>query len=250
MTSSSDLSTIHRHRYRLAPHRSEARTQTRHRRLLGRTDQSLRPGIGGLDTAPRHVVAPGGGRPGLRAGEHLLLLRPDARHRGHARRAARAGGRNLRRPGPLLRRGARQQRRSAAGDDQVVRHQLPLHRSRDRARDQVHAEPGQGALRAERGSRARHSGAPGRHRPSHLPAAEQGASTAAGAPIERLQELVPIYSELLSLLADNGAQWVQLDEPALVTDISPDAPALAEAVYNALGAAEQPACHLRRHLLR
>jgi 5-methyltetrahydropteroyltriglutamate--homocysteine methyltransferase len=56
-----------------------------------------------------------------------------------------------------------------------------------------------------------------------------------GAPIERLQELVPIYSELLSLLADNGAQWVQLDEPALVTDISPDAPALAEAVYNALG---------------
>jgi 5-methyltetrahydropteroyltriglutamate--homocysteine methyltransferase len=56
-----------------------------------------------------------------------------------------------------------------------------------------------------------------------------------GTPIERLQELVPIYSELLSLLADNGAQWVQIDEPALVTDISPDAPALAEAVYNALG---------------
>lgn len=56
-----------------------------------------------------------------------------------------------------------------------------------------------------------------------------------GAPIERLQELVPIYSELLSLLADNGAEWVQIDEPALVTDISPDAPALAEAVYNALG---------------
>ncbi|KLO45082.1 5-methyltetrahydropteroyltriglutamate--homocysteine methyltransferase [Mycobacterium nebraskense] len=59
-----------------------------------------------------------------------------------------------------------------------------------------------------------------------------------GAPIERLEELVPIYSELLSLLADSssgGAQWVQFDEPALVTDISYDAPALAEAVYNALG---------------
>jgi 5-methyltetrahydropteroyltriglutamate--homocysteine methyltransferase len=56
-----------------------------------------------------------------------------------------------------------------------------------------------------------------------------------GAPVERLQELVPIYSELLSLLVDNGAQWVQFDEPALVTDISLDAPALAEAVYNALG---------------
>lgn len=56
-----------------------------------------------------------------------------------------------------------------------------------------------------------------------------------GAPVERLRELVPIYSELLSLLAEHGAQWVQLDEPALVTDISPDAPALAEAVYNRLG---------------
>ena len=67
----------------------------------------------------------------------------------------------------------------------------------------------------------------------------------AGAPIERLQELVPIYSELLSLLAQNGAQWVQFDEPALVTDISPDAPALAEAVYNALGAlSNRPAIYV------
>jgi 5-methyltetrahydropteroyltriglutamate--homocysteine methyltransferase len=66
-----------------------------------------------------------------------------------------------------------------------------------------------------------------------------------GAPIERLQELVPIYSELLSLLADNGAQWVQLDEPALVTDISPDAPALAEAVYKALGSvSNRPAIYV------
>jgi 5-methyltetrahydropteroyltriglutamate--homocysteine methyltransferase len=66
-----------------------------------------------------------------------------------------------------------------------------------------------------------------------------------GAPIERLQELVPIYAELLSLLADNGAQWVQLDEPALVTDISPDAPALAEAVYNALGSvSNRPAIYV------
>src|ERR1700742_2191469 len=30
-----------------------------------------------------------------------------------------------------------------------------------------------------------------------------------GAPIDRLQELVPIYSELLSRLASSGAQWVQ-----------------------------------------
>jgi len=66
-----------------------------------------------------------------------------------------------------------------------------------------------------------------------------------GAPIERLEELVPIYSELVSLLSDNGAQWVQFDEPALVTDISPDAPALAEAVYNVLGSASnRPAIYV------
>lgn len=66
-----------------------------------------------------------------------------------------------------------------------------------------------------------------------------------GPPVERLQELVPIYSELLSLLADNGAQWVQIDEPVLVTDISPDAPALAEAVYNKLGSvSNRPAIYV------
>ncbi|BBZ12593.1 5-methyltetrahydropteroyltriglutamate--homocysteine S-methyltransferase [Mycobacterium branderi] len=67
----------------------------------------------------------------------------------------------------------------------------------------------------------------------------------AGAPIERLDELIPVYTELLSLLADNGAEWVQLDEPALVTDISQDAPALAEKVYSALGSvSRRPAIHV------
>lgn len=58
----------------------------------------------------------------------------------------------------------------------------------------------------------------------------------AGAPIERLDELIPLYSELLGMLVEAGADWVQLDEPVLVTDISADAPALAERVYTALGA--------------
>lgn len=67
----------------------------------------------------------------------------------------------------------------------------------------------------------------------------------AAPPIERLQELVPIYAELLSLLAGEGAQWVQLDEPALVTDICPDAPALAERMYTALGSlSDRPAIHV------
>jgi 5-methyltetrahydropteroyltriglutamate--homocysteine methyltransferase len=66
-----------------------------------------------------------------------------------------------------------------------------------------------------------------------------------GAPIERLDELVPLYSELLSLLAEAGADWVQFDEPVLVTDMSADAPALAERVYRALGSIiRRPAIHV------
>jgi 5-methyltetrahydropteroyltriglutamate--homocysteine methyltransferase len=70
----------------------------------------------------------------------------------------------------------------------------------------------------------------------------------AGAPIERLNELIPLYSELLGLLADNGAEWVQFDEPVLVTDIGSsqvEAPELAERVYTALGSvAKRPAIHV------
>ncbi|MCV7259758.1 5-methyltetrahydropteroyltriglutamate--homocysteine S-methyltransferase [Mycobacterium shimoidei] len=67
----------------------------------------------------------------------------------------------------------------------------------------------------------------------------------AGAPIERVDELVPLYAELLGQLAAGGAGWVQLDEPVLVTDIHADAPALAEKVYTALGSLDnRPAIHV------
>jgi 5-methyltetrahydropteroyltriglutamate--homocysteine methyltransferase len=67
----------------------------------------------------------------------------------------------------------------------------------------------------------------------------------AGAAIGRIDELIPLYAELLGKLADGGAEWVQIDEPVLVTDISAEAPALAERVYNALGSAEKrPAIHV------
>ncbi|WP_275991904.1 5-methyltetrahydropteroyltriglutamate--homocysteine S-methyltransferase [Mycolicibacter terrae] len=55
------------------------------------------------------------------------------------------------------------------------------------------------------------------------------------APIFRLDELTDIYAELLGTLAEAGAEWVQIDEPVLVTDIAADAPALAEQVYTRLG---------------
>ncbi|OZC93616.1 5-methyltetrahydropteroyltriglutamate--homocysteine S-methyltransferase [Rhodococcus sp. 06-412-2C] len=36
--------------------------------------------------------------------------------------------------------------------------------------------------------------------------------------LDRLDEILPLYAELLTNLADAGAEWVQLDEPALVAD--------------------------------
>ncbi|HEX7321488.1 MAG TPA: 5-methyltetrahydropteroyltriglutamate--homocysteine S-methyltransferase [Mycobacterium sp.] len=67
----------------------------------------------------------------------------------------------------------------------------------------------------------------------------------APAPIFRLDELVDVYAELLPQLAEAGASWVQIDEPVLVTDISAEAPALAEQVYSRLGAvAGRPAIHV------
>ncbi|MUL64846.1 5-methyltetrahydropteroyltriglutamate--homocysteine S-methyltransferase [Mycobacterium sp. CBMA 234] len=64
----------------------------------------------------------------------------------------------------------------------------------------------------------------------------------AAAPIERLGELLPLYTELMGQLADAGAEWVQIDEPVLVTDILDNGAELAEQVYTALaGAAKRPA---------
>ena len=36
--------------------------------------------------------------------------------------------------------------------------------------------------------------------------------------LDRLDEILPLYAELLTTLADAGAEWVQIDEPALVAD--------------------------------
>lgn len=67
----------------------------------------------------------------------------------------------------------------------------------------------------------------------------------AGAPIERLDDLVPLYAELLGQLAAGGAAWVQLDEPVLVADIHADAAALAEKVCTELGSLDKrPAIHV------
>lgn len=64
----------------------------------------------------------------------------------------------------------------------------------------------------------------------------------AGAPIERLDEVVSLYEKLLVQLSEAGVGWVQIDEPVLVTDILPNGPELAERVYGRLGTvADRPA---------
>ena len=58
-------------------------------------------------------------------------------------------------------------------------------------------------------------------------------------PLSRLDDLLPVYAELLASLRAAGAEWVQLDEPALVSESLPaDAAVLADAAaraYAALG---------------
>jgi 5-methyltetrahydropteroyltriglutamate--homocysteine methyltransferase len=61
-------------------------------------------------------------------------------------------------------------------------------------------------------------------------------------PLSRLADLLPVYRELLGRLAAAGAPWVQLDEPALVSEsIEDDRDAVLAAVsaaYDALGSVD------------
>jgi 5-methyltetrahydropteroyltriglutamate--homocysteine methyltransferase len=60
-------------------------------------------------------------------------------------------------------------------------------------------------------------------------------------PLDRLDDLLPVYAELLAALTAVGAEWVQLDEPALVSEsigVPRDAVlAAAKHAYELLGAA-------------
>ena len=55
-------------------------------------------------------------------------------------------------------------------------------------------------------------------------------------PLTRIDELLPLYRELLGALKQAGAQWVQIDEPILVTDAHDGLPDLAERIYTELSA--------------
>lgn len=55
-------------------------------------------------------------------------------------------------------------------------------------------------------------------------------------PLSLLDRLLPVYVEILSALAAAGADWVQIDEPILVTDLSGVQKAAFEAAYSVLSA--------------
>jgi 5-methyltetrahydropteroyltriglutamate--homocysteine methyltransferase len=55
-------------------------------------------------------------------------------------------------------------------------------------------------------------------------------------PLALLDRLLPVYEQVLSALADAGADWVQLDEPALAQDQPPAVVAAAARAYDRLGA--------------
>lgn len=57
--------------------------------------------------------------------------------------------------------------------------------------------------------------------------------------LSRVGELVPLYADLLGRLAEAGAEWVQLDEPALVTDLDADELQAVRETYDALAAVER-----------
>ncbi|GAT67859.1 5-methyltetrahydropteroyltriglutamate-homocysteine S-methyltransferase [Planomonospora sphaerica] len=61
------------------------------------------------------------------------------------------------------------------------------------------------------------------------------------APLDRLADVLGVYERLLTTLAAEGVGWVQLDEPALVTDLGAAELAAVRAAYERLGSlADRP----------
>ncbi len=52
--------------------------------------------------------------------------------------------------------------------------------------------------------------------------------------LDLLERLLPVYLDLLNKLADAGTQWVQIDEPVLVTELEPSWQRAFETAYHAL----------------
>ncbi|MCW5879203.1 MAG: 5-methyltetrahydropteroyltriglutamate--homocysteine S-methyltransferase [Anaerolineales bacterium] len=68
-----------------------------------------------------------------------------------------------------------------------------------------------------------------------------GKSTAEGSdPLALLPALLPVYQAILRQLAEAGAEWVQIDEPCLVLDLSPEQVAAYQSAYQQLVGVTHP----------
>ena len=63
----------------------------------------------------------------------------------------------------------------------------------------------------------------------------------AASPLALLDALLPVYVEVIQRLASDGAEWIQIDEPVLVTDLSSDQLAAVERAYAVLADSKRPA---------
>lgn len=68
-----------------------------------------------------------------------------------------------------------------------------------------------------------------------------------GSPADHVDQLVPLYRELLNDLREAGASWVQLDEPCLVQDRTAEELALFESAYSALASNGGPSIMLQTY---
>jgi 5-methyltetrahydropteroyltriglutamate--homocysteine methyltransferase len=57
-------------------------------------------------------------------------------------------------------------------------------------------------------------------------------------PLSLLDALLPVYAEVIQRLAAGGAEWIELDEPALVLDLTSDQLAAVERAYAVLAGAK------------
>src|SRR2546427_2838350 len=177
----------HRSQSRLSAHRRRSRAEARDGGLLGRQGVT-RPAAAHRRRAARRSLAPAARRrPRPRARQRLLLLRSRSGHvrdgGGRTRALWLVGG--DRRSRHLLRDGARQPgqgprgrggpRGHRDGNDEVVRHELPLYRPGARTGAGVPPRLDQGRGRVPGGQGAGPLREAGARRPRELPAARQGA---------------------------------------------------------------------------
>ena len=63
-------------------------------------------------------------------------------------------------------------------------------------------------------------------------------------PLDLLPRLLPVYQQILATLSQSGCEWVQLDEPFLVTDLSATERTAFVDAYSTLASSLRPRCLL------